>query len=72
MDKLERAHAMQRIAARMRLQALETALPEYQGMLRRTADTLDTEAEWIAKQYLIKFSRALQARSDSQLRPWYH
>jgi hypothetical protein len=70
MNKLDTSRTMHQIAARMRLHALETSLPEYQDVMRRTANTLDTEAELIAEQHLLEFSCALQAFSDSQFSTW--
>jgi hypothetical protein len=45
MEKLDTAETLHRIAAKMRVQAEQTGLPEYQCLMLRTAISLELEAE---------------------------
>jgi hypothetical protein len=45
MEKLEKSETLHRIAAKMRAEALMTGLPDYRGMMLRTAESLELEAE---------------------------
>jgi hypothetical protein len=72
MDTLDTSSTLHRLAAKMRRQALETSLPEYQDMMRRVANSLDTEAERIAEQRLLDFSCAFNVISNAQFSTLYH
>jgi hypothetical protein len=45
MEKLDKSETLHRIAAKMRAEALMTRLPEYQGLMLRTAASLEMEAD---------------------------
>jgi hypothetical protein len=72
MNKPDTSRTMRRLADKMRKQALETALPAYQSMMDRAADSLDAEAALIADQQFMEFALALDAFSDSQFTTRYH
>jgi histone H3/H4 len=72
MEKPDTSRIMRQLAAKMRLQAQETALPEYQSMMRRTANALDAEAMVIADRQLLEFARELEVFSASQFTARYH
>ncbi len=59
MEKSNTPHTLRRLANKMRRQASETALPEYQSMMNRVAECLDAEADLVAEQQSQEFSRAL-------------
>jgi hypothetical protein len=59
MEKLNTSHTLRQLADKMRQQAHETDLPDYQGMMNRVADTLDTEADMAAERQSQEFARAL-------------
>ncbi len=50
MEKLDTSQTLHRIAAKMRAQAEQTKLPEYQNLMLRTAMSLEIEAERLEKQ----------------------
>ncbi len=66
MEKSDTCRTLRQIATRMRQQAQETALPQFQGMMNRVAETLDAEAELVAEQQSREFSRALTVYCASQ------
>ncbi len=72
MEKPDTSRTMRQLAAKMRRQALETTLPEYQSMMQRVADALDIEATAIANRRLMAFARVPEAFSTSQFIPRYH
>jgi hypothetical protein len=72
MNKLDTSRTMRQLADKMRQHARETALPEYQSMMRRAANTLEAEAELISERQFQEFSRTLQVFSDSQFSTRYH
>lgn len=66
MEKSTTSHTLRQLADKMRRQALETALPDYQDMLNRVAETLDDEADLVAERQSREFSRALDTFCASQ------
>jgi len=72
MEKPDTSRMMRQLAAKLRRQALETALPEYQSMMQRTANALDNEATLIADRQLLEFARVLEVFSASQFTTRYH
>jgi hypothetical protein len=50
MEKLDTSETLHRIAAKMRAEAEQTQLPDYQGLMLRTAMSLELEAERLEKQ----------------------
>ena len=60
MEKPDTSQTLRQLADKMRRQARETALPEFQGMMNRVAETLDIEAELVAERQSGDFSRALE------------
>ncbi len=72
MNKPDTSRTMRHLATEMRQHAQETALPEYQIVLQRTAYTLDAEADLIAEQQSQEFARVLRAFSESQFTTRYH
>jgi hypothetical protein len=53
MEKLDTSETLHRIAAKMRAQAEQTRLPEYQGLMLRTAMSLEMEAERLEQQQCV-------------------
>jgi hypothetical protein len=72
MNKPDTSRTMRRLADKMRKQALETALPAYQAIMDRAANSLDAEAALIADQQFMEFALALEAFSDTQFTTRYH
>jgi hypothetical protein len=72
MENPDTLRIMRQLAAKLRRQALETALPEYQSMMQRAANALDIEAALIADQGLSVFAHVPEAFSASQCTPRYH
>lgn len=70
MEKPDTSRIMRQLADKLRQQALETALPEYQSMMQRAANALDIEAAAIADQRLPAFAHVPEV-SASQT-PRYH
>jgi hypothetical protein len=60
MEKLDTSQTLRQLAIKMRRQARETALPTYQDMMNRVAETLDAEAELVAERQSMEFAHALQ------------
>ncbi len=66
MEKPDTSRTLRQLAIKMRQQAMQTALPAYQDMLNRVAETLDAEAELVAERQSWEFSRALTIYCASQ------
>jgi hypothetical protein len=64
MEKADTSRVIERIAAAMRAQALDTCQPDYQALMIRTADSLDAEAACITEAQYQEFSDALEVYSD--------
>ena len=61
MEKSNTPHILRQLADKMRRQAGETALPEYQAMMNRVAESLDAEANLVAEAQSQEFSQALNS-----------
>jgi hypothetical protein len=73
MEKSNTSQTLRQLADKMRQQAKETALPDYQGMMNRVAESLDAEADLVAEQQSREFSRALNSYYAAQsTRACYH
>jgi hypothetical protein len=72
MEKHDTSRVMHQLATKLRRQAQETTLPEYQCMMQRVANALDNEAMLIADRRLLEFARVPKAFSALQFTSRYH
>jgi hypothetical protein len=66
MEKSDTSRTLRQLAAKMRQQAQETAMPDYQSMMNRVAETLEAEADLVAEHQLRGSSRALEIYRATQ------